>query len=1047
MKRTILAIHLLLLTALLAVADDYKVTVGSKQLTVAVRQSGTTYTIGNGRNASISQYEEGTLTIPRITTTEGDQNVVGKFAFRFCTGINKIVIEEGITSIEDFAFIGCSGVTSIELPTTLTKVGRGAFIGLPNLAKIVCKATTPPQWLRADVFSYEGTAASMAGDAKKRILYVPTGRTSAYSSYKFNNEVGWADAFARIYEIDESPQEITSLEDLQAFRDAVNSGSLYKNSNNKMVILTTDIDLSSIDNWVPIGTDSHNFDGVFDGGGHIIKNLKVNQSSNYQGLFGYAYDATIYNLHLQNPKVAGSDFVGSVLGYAANGTRVSDVLVTSDAADYTVYASNGSGGGIVGYVNNGTIERCMFRGRVKCKGWTGGIVGNVASNVTITDCSASNYLVNTNNTSDKQAVGGIVGGAGSVNISRCFARNLISYTEEPTLGSIIGETNLNVASTISNCAYWTDKNTSTVIGQELHSTTQSGNVKYSAEADMNQNKTKTVLGSDNWYYFTDNYIDYPVPLTLKDMYINNCVDVVSGDFVYRFAGDGNTSYELVKYTGSNASVTIPDTYNSKPVTAIFDKVFMDNKTLTTITLGSNLQSIGKSAFENCDALTAIDLPDAVTNVKENAFYGCDNLTSFNIGTGFKDYEGNFLANCPKLTTLTATPGNSNGFLCVDNVLMHNSTGNFSDVVICAPGKTGDYTIPTASLTEDYVWIKSSSFTSCTELTSITFPGGKRYKLDNALFEGTYNLRYVDMSNVDGFVDNNKDAITVNVDRNDTSNPFFGFGYHTILYLPSGNSTEDYESNILIMNPGKTEATTNFFYLVDDIDFSLKVPVTSTDGVFYERDINYTSQAESESYSAQGFTVYLPYALTLDNDNAKVYAPSAIKSVSGTTTITFSEVANKQMAAYTPYYIVITEEQEIDFSAVGPVTISVPPTGEPAAISGFMFKGTTAKIPNSTLYDAQKPAYLLQSDGKWHKVPENQPEAFVHPFRAYFQATTNGARFLDMTFEDDKTTAIAPVIQTIDADGTEHYYDMNGRQLNGKPQKGIYIHQGKKYMNK
>jgi hypothetical protein len=400
-----------------------------------------------------------------------------------------------------------------------------------------------------------------------------------------------------------------------------------------------------------------------------------------------------------------------------------------------------------------------------------------------------------------------------------------------------------------------------------------------------------------------------------------------------------------------------------------------------------------------------------------------------------------------LTTLTASRGNNNGFLCLDNVLIHNSTGDFSHVVICAPGKTGDYTIPSGSLTGNNVWIMSNCFTSCTELTGITFPEGKRYKLDNALFEGTYNLRYVDMSNVDGFIDENKATVNVHVNRSNTDNPFYGFGYHTILYLPSGNSTEDYESNILIMNSGKTEATTNFFYLVDDIDFSLKVPVTSTDGVFYERDINYTSQTESENYSAQGFTVYLPYAITLDNDNAKVYAPSAINSVSGTTTITFSEVANKQMAAYTPYYIVITEEQEIDFSAVGTVTISVPPTGEPAAISGFMFKGTTAKIPNSTLYDAQKPAYLLQSDGKWHKVPENQPEAFVHPFRAYFQATTNSARFLDMTFEDDEATAIAPVIQTIDTDGTEHYYDMNGRQLNGKPQKGIYIHQGKKYMNK
>lgn len=34
-------------------------------------------------------------------------------------------------------------------------------------------------------------------------------------------------------------------------------------------------------------------------------------------------------------------------------------------------------------------------------------------------------------------------------------------------------------------------------------------------------------------------------------------------------------------------------------------------------------------------------------------------------------------------------------------------------------------------------------------------------------------------------------------------------------------------------------------------------------------------------------------------------------------------------------------------------------------------GTTATIPNSTLYDAQKPAYILQNDGIWHKVPCSQ----------------------------------------------------------------------------
>ena len=154
-----------------------------------------------------------------------------------------------------------------------------------------------------------------------------------------------------------------------------------------------------------------------------------------------------------------------------------------------------------------------------------------------------------------------------------------------------------------------------------------------------------------------------------------------------------------------------------------------------------------------------------------------------------------------------------------------------------------------------------------------------------------------------------------------------------------------------------------------------------------------------------------------------------------------------MAAYTPYYVVMKKERDLDFSISEETAIATPPTSDPDAIGGFMFKGTTVEIPNSSLYDANKPAYLLQSDGKWHKVPQNNEKAYVGPFRAYFQATTNsGARALDMMLEDSEATDIQQ-IRTIDADGTEHYYDMNGRLLNGKPQKGMYIYQGKKFINK
>jgi len=74
---------------------------------------------------------------------------------------------------------------------------------------------------------------------------------------------------------------------------------------------------------------------------------------------------------------------------------------------------------------------------------------------------------------------------------------------------------------------------------------------------------------------------------------------------------------------------------------------------------------------------------------------------------------------------------------------------------------------------------------------------------------------------------------------------------------------------------------------------------------------------------------------------------------------------------------------------------------------------------------------------------------VGAFRGYFQAATaSGVRMLATALgsADADTQGIA-VLRTTDADGTQHYYDLSGRRLSGKPQQGMYIYNGKKYMNK
>lgn len=939
--------------------------------------------LGNGYNACIPFWSVGDLVIPATVDIDGTTYTVepGPVAFRLCTNLTSITLEEGMKHIGAYAFVGCSAVKDIQIPSTMTSIARGAFVNMKSLNNVVSNATQAPAWEWNDVFSSPGTIKSMENMAASRVLYVPEGRVADYTGKLFADTIGYVHAFRRIYERSDKPQTISTVEELVEFRNAVNNGNRYKGSTNKSVTLTADLDLKDLE-WTPIGTEAHPFDGVFNGDGHVIKNLKCNVSQNYVGLFGRAKKAIIYNMHLLNPQVSGRDYVGSVLGYAEDGTNVTDVLVTSNAssgADYTVSATSGSGGGIVGFAVTGNIARCMFHGQVKCTGWAGGIVGNINYHTVIQDCSASNFIQNVS-TGDGSYVGGI----------------------------IVGRYNGTTNSSIKDCVYWVngegiggkDYYAYNMVGSEGSITyTITGYNHYNTQSDMTQDKTKTVLGDDNWYYFTGNYIDYPVPLTLKEMYLRNVVTTTDDNgLVYNPVGNdpaNPTAYEVAGYTGTATSITIPDTYKDKPVTAILENA-LEGSIIESVTIGSNVTTIGAGAFAFCDALTAFDMPDGVTTLGEGAFLGCENLTSFNIGKGFKDHTGNFITYCPKLTTLTASRGNDNGYICVDNVLLHNVGEYRSFVVACAPGKTGDYVLPIDDLTNLDIAISTNCFTSCTELTSITFPAGRRYSLGARLFEDADNLRYVDMSKMSKTINDERYTIK----RSEVDNPFFGMSESTMIYLHAYHARGTGEVNAVIANQAlsveltddwdftppvyfsatdvtinrelSAEKTTVFHAVTDsngDIVYQkdengnpITVPVYDDDGNDTGEWINMPEWSGEEEYVVNGHTVCLPYDLTLTAENAKVYAPTKIEEVNGVPTITFTEVDDMAMKAYKPYYVTVEGEEAVSLNSDTNTTIYQVPTDEPEVLDGFCFKGTTVNISNDKLHDDGKPVYVLSEDG-------------------------------------------------------------------------------------
>ena len=60
-------------------------------------------------------------------------------------------------------------------------------------------------------------------------------------------------------------------------------------------------------------------------------------------------------------------------------------------------------------------------------------------------------------------------------------------------------------------------------------------------------------------------------------------------------------------------------------------------------------------------------------------------------------------------------------------------------------------------------------------------------------------------------------------------------------------------------------------------------------------------------------------------------------------------------------------------------------------------------------------------------------------------------FNNMEYEGDipftEPTGIQPTIRTIDAEGNSRYFDLQGRMLDGKPNKGIFIENDKKVVIK
>ena len=182
----------------------------------------------------------------------------------------------------------------------------------------------------------EGVEFSMPGSGTKSEPYL----VSTFEHLSEIAEVSVSDSLDDIYFLQTQDITVNSEEII-----SVNSGYLSLGN----------IENSSV--FPGIGSNSaYPFMGNYDGGGHSVKNIILSSNGNASGFFGYAKDAIIENLSLDNSILMINTYSGGIAANVSGATEISDcsfsgLLSDSDKTNFLGVQM----GSITGYLGSGAI--------------------------------------------------------------------------------------------------------------------------------------------------------------------------------------------------------------------------------------------------------------------------------------------------------------------------------------------------------------------------------------------------------------------------------------------------------------------------------------------------------------------------------------------------------------------------------------------------------------------------------------------------------------------------------------------------------------------
>ena len=176
--------------------------------------------------------------------------------------------------------------------------------------------------------------------------------------------------------------------------------------------------------------------------------------------------------------------------------------------------------------------------------------------------------------------------------------------------------------------------------------------------------------------------------------------------------------------------------------------FNDKTTLTSVTIGNRVTSIGNYAFYDCSGLTSIEIPNSVISIGNYAFYDCSCLTSVEIPNSVRSIGSDAFYG-------TAWYNNQPDGVVYTGKVLYKYKGtmpeNTSIVIEDGTLEITDYAfencngLASIEIPNSIISIGKYTFKKCKSLASIKIPNSVT-SIGEAAFEGCTGLTSIEISN-------------------------------------------------------------------------------------------------------------------------------------------------------------------------------------------------------------------------------------------------------------------------------------------------------------